>query len=345
MFVNHRKIFRSFLGTLSPFVPAALIGSTLAFTLAVISFPSPKSMSLKDLSLGLVDLSQEPNDGNLGSNDLLNSNYSDSSAVDTSKTREEIFASEILRLKKYESQIQERVRSLDIILSEVDKLENGSADQWADVSDAKHTSRFRQSRVGIGGGDRSKSPVIHSEGAPTAKAATAKESAKNEKTGSSEEKVSVLLNDLDSRLSKLSSIPLGAPVITDVTSGYGWRVSPFASNSHFHTGVDFSIEQMTPVVATADGFVVNAGPKGSYGRAVIIQHQGRFETLYGHLAKVGVQPGEKVCRGERIGWVGSSGRSTGPHLHYEVRKNGSARDPVPYIELASFAALLQESDS
>jgi len=339
MFADHRKLLRSFLGTLSPFVPATLIGSTLAFTLAVLSFPSPRSISLKDLSLGLIDLSQDTNSDTVDASDLLNASLNETRASEAGKTKEEIFASEILRLKKYEAQIQERVRSLDIILSEVDKLENGSAEQWADVSDNKHPNRSKSYRLGLGGAERSKSVMIHSEGV---QASPAKE---KDKPVSREEKVSLLLNELDSRLSKLSSIPLGAPVITDVTSGYGWRSSPFASNSHFHTGVDFSIEQMTPVVATADGFVVNAGPKGAYGKAVIIEHQGHFETLYGHLARVGVRPGEKVCRGERIGWVGSSGRSTGPHLHYEVRKAGSARDPVPYIELASFTSLLQDDNS
>ncbi len=101
------------------------------------------------------------------------------------------------------------------------------------------------------------------------------------------------------------------------------------------------MDRLSSVVATADGMVINAGPKGDYGNAVVIKHRNGFETLYAHLAKVDVKPGEKICRGEQVGLVGTTGRSTGPHLHYEVRVDGNPRNPEPFIEVASFARLLK----
>ena len=94
------------------------------------------------------------------------------------------------------------------------------------------------------------------------------------------------------------------------------------------------------VSATADGVVKKAGYIGAYGRTVVIDHGNGYETLYGHLSKVSVRVGHKVCRGERIGLAGSTGRSTGPHVHYEVRADGKPIDPTPLVELASLLKLI-----
>lgn len=259
------------------------------------------------------------------------------------KSQLKIFSDEHNRLKAYEAQIRRRVDSIDTLLSEIDRLEHGSAEGWSE-SPSRSLSRRGRARLGVGGGDGPRSPVIHFEGKSEKNALPPNPSAA--KTGSGE-RVSLLLNELDKQITRLASVPVGAPVTGNISSGFGWRQSPFSSegSGHTHQGVDFSIDRLSSVSATAEGLVVNAGPKGAYGIAVIIKHKNGFETLYGHLAKVSVKPGEKVCRGQQIGYVGSSGRSTAPHLHYEVRVDGNPRDPLPYIEMASFVRLLRTSDS
>jgi murein DD-endopeptidase MepM/ murein hydrolase activator NlpD len=132
----------------------------------------------------------------------------------------------------------------------------------------------------------------------------------------------------------IDGIPVGAPVIGRLTSHYGRRLSPFGRNSDFHTGIDIATDFNSPVVASANGVILFAGYKGSYGRTVLIRHNNGIETLYAHLSRIEVKAGEKVIRGKRIGLLGSSGKSTGPHLHYEVRHNGQPINPKGYIELA-----------
>ena len=97
-----------------------------------------------------------------------------------------------------------------------------------------------------------------------------------------------------------------------------------------HAGIDFTAPQGTPIYATADGVVKTAGNTGNgYGNHVVINHGYGYETLYGHMVRVKARPGQQVKRGEVIGWVGSTGKSTGPHCHYEVHKNGNKM--IPFI--------------
>ena len=135
-------------------------------------------------------------------------------------------------------------------------------------------------------------------------------------------------------------MPLGAPVQGRLSSGFGSRYSPFSGRTQSHQGVDFSVDRESTVLATADGIVLNAGWKGAYGNTVIIKHGSRVETLYGHLSRILVKPGQRICRGQEIALVGSTGRSTGPHVHYEVRIDGDAIDPSKFVKLASFFRLL-----
>lgn len=262
---------------------------------------------------------------------------------DAVKARLSMFANEYARLKQYEEEIKRRVTSIDTLLGEIDRLEHGGSTSWSD-SPSPTTRGGRRRREGLGGGDGPRAPIVH---LGSEKPSTPQRSDSSARVSPSEdggEKVSLLLNELDRQISRLSSVPIGSPVPSEITSGFGWRSSPFSSGGHLHQGVDFAVDQLSAVTATADGIVINAGPKGAYGLAVVVRHRGGVETLYAHLAKVNVKLGEKVCRGEQLGFVGSSGRSTGPHLHYEVRVDGEARDPIPYIELASFARLLRVSD-
>lgn len=133
----------------------------------------------------------------------------------------------------------------------------------------------------------------------------------------------------------IRSTPIGSPVIGKITSKFGRRTSPFSGKHTFHTGIDISIKSGAPVVASADGLVIFAGRKGGYGKMVHIQHEGGIETIYAHLSNVSTITGRRVKRGQMIGKVGSTGQSTGPHLHYEILQNGRPVNPMPYIQLAA----------
>lgn len=122
------------------------------------------------------------------------------------------------------------------------------------------------------------------------------------------------------------------------SSGFGARVDPMGAGQGFHPGLDIAARQGTPVVAAAGGEVVHAGPAGTYGNMIAIRHPDGTETRYAHLSAVDVKVGERVGPGASIGAVGSTGRSTGPHLHFEVRRAGKAVDPRPYLEAPSAGA-------
>ncbi len=121
------------------------------------------------------------------------------------------------------------------------------------------------------------------------------------------------------------------PVVGEVTSGYGYRIHPIFHVRKMHTGIDIDADMGDPIRAASGGTVVSAGWRGGYGKCVVISHGGGLATLYGHLSVIEVSAGEAVERGEVIGKVGSTGYSTGPHLHFEVRVNGATVDPLGYL--------------
>ena len=123
------------------------------------------------------------------------------------------------------------------------------------------------------------------------------------------------------------------PVEGAVTGSFGERIDPFNGEGAFHSGVDISTSFGTPVIAPADGVVTFADFLGGYGRAIVVDHGRGISTRYGHLANFAVIAGQQVHRGDTIGYVGLSGRSTGPHLHYEVRINDTPVNPHKYLRL------------
>jgi murein DD-endopeptidase MepM/ murein hydrolase activator NlpD len=134
----------------------------------------------------------------------------------------------------------------------------------------------------------------------------------------------------------LASIPAIQPVsnkdLSRIASGFGYRIDPVYKVAKFHAGLDFAAPQGTPIYATADGVVKEANYNaGGYGNNVVINHGYGYETLYGHMYKIKAKPGDHVKRGEVIGYVGSTGKSTGPHCHYEVHRSGERIDPVYYF--------------
>jgi murein DD-endopeptidase MepM/ murein hydrolase activator NlpD len=131
----------------------------------------------------------------------------------------------------------------------------------------------------------------------------------------------------------ISSVPVRKPVDGDIepASGFGVRMDPFTSSPAMHTGLDLHGETGDPVRATADGKVTTAGWSGGYGRVVDIDHGNGLSTRYGHLSSIDVRVGQSIRTGQIIGKIGSTGRSTGPHLHYETRVRGEAVDPNKFL--------------
>ncbi len=129
----------------------------------------------------------------------------------------------------------------------------------------------------------------------------------------------------------IRGIPLGYPVYGRITSHIGWRKNPFGGGYEFHSGIDITAPQGSKVRATADGVVVLAGWYGNYGKTVIIRHPSGYLTLYGHLSQIDVKEGQRVKAGDVVGRVGSTGRSTGPHLHYEVIRDNKPIDPSKFL--------------
>jgi murein DD-endopeptidase MepM/ murein hydrolase activator NlpD len=135
---------------------------------------------------------------------------------------------------------------------------------------------------------------------------------------------------------KLASIPAIQPVsnkqLNRIASGFGMRIDPVYGTPKMHKGLDFTASQGTPIYATGNGTVKSSGfSESGFGNHVIINHGYGYETLYGHMVRIKARVGQKVKRGEVIGWVGSTGKSTGPHCHYEVHINGQEVDPVYFF--------------
>jgi len=132
---------------------------------------------------------------------------------------------------------------------------------------------------------------------------------------------------------RANSVPNLWPVEGAITGSFGERIDPFNGEGAFHSGVDISASYGQSVVSPADGVVVFADFMGGYGRAVVVDHGHGISTRFGHLANFAVIPGQAIHRGDTIGYVGLSGRSTGPHLHYEVRINDTPVNPHKYLRL------------
>ncbi|HEY0562953.1 MAG TPA: M23 family metallopeptidase [Methylophilus sp.] len=128
-------------------------------------------------------------------------------------------------------------------------------------------------------------------------------------------------------------LPNERPINTGYnSSSYGWRVDPFNGNKAFHEGLDFQANSGEPILAAADGIVTTAEHTPDYGNLVKVNHGSGLETRYAHASKLMVKAGDRVAKGQVVALVGSTGRSTGPHLHYEIRLNGNALDPRQYLK-------------
>jgi murein DD-endopeptidase MepM/ murein hydrolase activator NlpD len=143
-----------------------------------------------------------------------------------------------------------------------------------------------------------------------------------------ESRLESVKGDVDKRAALASATPTGWPAIGWISAYFGQREDPFNGGQAFHTGLDISADMGTPVVATGDGRIISAEYHPQYGNLLVIDHGYGMTTRYGHLAGFAVAPGAKVVKGQLVGYVGATGRATGPHLHYEILINGQAIDPL-----------------
>jgi murein DD-endopeptidase MepM/ murein hydrolase activator NlpD len=143
-------------------------------------------------------------------------------------------------------------------------------------------------------------------------------------------------NMVKNKAQLLAAIPSIQPIsnrsLNRIASGFGYRIDPIYKDRRLHPGLDFTAPAGTPIYATADGVVKDEGfNTGGYGNRVVVNHGFGYETLYAHMVRIKARVGTRVKRGEVIGYVGSTGKSTGPHLHYEVHKNGTQLDPIYFF--------------
>ena len=146
--------------------------------------------------------------------------------------------------------------------------------------------------------------------------------------GGLEKSLSIVRRNVEKRESLMNATPSIWPVYGWLSAGYGMRSDPFTGERDFHPGLDISAEKGTPILATAAGRVEVAAPSGDYGNLVVVDHGHGLVTRYGHLSKFSVWQGRDVKRGDVIGYIGATGRATGPHLHYEVLANGKLINPL-----------------
>src|SRR5664280_2967410 len=202
--------------------------------------------------------------------------------------------------------------------------------------------RLQATQLGVGGSSVSLASILKTTATPTlsvsrglGEAATqlSTSTAVVQKEAQTREKNLIVLQDAASKYnSMLAETPSIWPLYGLITSAFGWRSNPFGgSSSEVHDGVDIAAPYGTAIRATADGTVEQVGWNGTYGISVTLYHRNGIETLYGHMSRMAVAAGQTVKKGQVIGYEGLTGRTTGPHCHYQVIINGTAVDPMTYL--------------
>ena len=178
----------------------------------------------------------------------------------------------------------------------------------------------------MGGGSMAGPAIVGAISAPASAF-----SALSDLLGAIEARLASVRSGVERRQALASATPSIWPVAGWLSSSYGNRRDPFNGGSDFHPGLDISADFGRPVMATADGVVESASPSGNYGNLIVIDHGFGISTRYGHLSRFAVGNGQQVRRGDVIGYVGSTGRSTSPHLHYEILVNGKLTNPLKLL--------------
>lgn len=252
-------------------------------------------------------------------------------------------------LKRLRQENREQKQQLQIFSAKVDNLERNMArlkefDQKLRlITDLERPSSSEGQRaesggnalVGMGGpSEQDKDPLtraLQAERSAIAERMNKSIDRLQEEVKSQEKSFQELRTFLEDKKSSLASTPTIWPVKGFLTSGFGWRASPFTNLRQMHEGIDIATRRGTPIKASANGMVVANSFMGGHGNTVIIDHGFGYRTRYSHLDKGAVRLGQRVKRGDIIGYVGTSGVVTGPHLHYEVLVNGVPVNPLRYV--------------
>lgn len=252
-------------------------------------------------------------------------------------------------LKAQVEDLNQELNQMSVVL---DDLAERDDDIYRNIFGAAHYPEHLR-KPGVGGADRFKSY----EGYDNSKLiieAQKKVSELQRQLVSQSKSFEELFKLAQSKSEMLASIPAIQPVRNEdlkrVASGYGWRIDPIYKVRKMHWGMDFTAPIGTEIFATGDGVVVRVERKQSgYGKNVVIKHGFGYETLYGHMSKIMVKEGQKVKRGEVIGLIGNTGKSVGPHLHYEVIKDGEKVNPAYFyfndLSPEQYEAMLEQSNA
>lgn len=245
--------------------------------------------------------------------------------------REKILALQKEQLEDQYAAMEEKVEALDIQMKELEKRDNNVYRSIFEANPIPDSARQREIE--------NQAELVKVEGMANSELVFSINSILNNLGNrirvqlASYNEIDGLIKNKEALLAHTPAIqPVSNKELSRIASGFGQRVDPVYKTVKMHAGLDFAAPQGTPIYATADGSVAIAGNMGNgYGNYVVIRHGYGYETLYGHMVRVKARVGAPVKRGEVIGWVGSTGKSTGPHCHYEVHKNGNKIDPVYFF--------------
>ena len=245
------------------------------------------------------------------------------SKVDKLKVETAHFKQEMITLQATSASLKKENKQLNVLKQQLVSLIEENTDK---LDSMKSHLREVEEIIGIGPdinasfAERIQQAKVHEE-------ETKKKLVENIQNEVKKEKVTAIQKAL-----LLNSIPNGKPLnYRRIASNFGYRIHPVTHKKSFHAGLDLPADYGTPVYAPASGVVVYANKKGAYGNFMLIAHSYGFKTAYGHLSKFAVKSGDYVTKGQKIAYVGSTGRSTGAHLHYEIRYLTKWVDPKPFM--------------
>jgi murein DD-endopeptidase MepM/ murein hydrolase activator NlpD len=244
---------------------------------------------------------------------------------------EKILRAQNERLKDDYRDLSDKVQELDKQVKELEKRDNNIYRSIFEANPIPDSARAKQleTQIELATVEGMENNELFSSLVNTMNTLSSRIQVQN----TSYKEVDELIRNKEKLLSHTPAIqPVSNKDLTRIASGFGYRIDPIYKTTKMHAGIDFTAPQGTPIYATAMGTIRIAGNTGNgYGNHVVINHGYGYETLYGHMTKIKVKSGQQVARGEVIGWVGSTGKSTGPHLHYEVHKNNNKIDPVYFF--------------
>jgi murein DD-endopeptidase MepM/ murein hydrolase activator NlpD len=243
--------------------------------------------------------------------------------VDLLKMESNEYKQEVITLQKTSTSLKNKNKQLNVLKQQLVSLIEENTDK---LNSMKSHLREVEEIIGIGP-DMNTSFAERVQQAKAHEEDTKKKLVKNIQNKVKQDKVTAIQKAL-----LLNSIPNGKPLqYRHIASKFGYRIHPITKKRSFHAGLDLPAKYGTPIYAPASGVVVFSDRKGAYGNFMLIAHSYGFKTAYGHLSRFAVKSGDYVTKGQKIAYVGSTGRSTGPHLHYEIRYLTKWVDPKPFM--------------